>query len=422
MSRIDAEASVLGACLVDAQAYWRVADMLGPDDFTTGEYRDLWETIARLSRENVAPDFVTVGDRLSGLAMDLAGSTPGSANVQGYAKWVAAAATERRVQAAGQRIAKLRGEDVVGEAQRILATCQPRNSTAVRSIREFLRDTVATMQERCDATDALTGVETSLPWLDEMTSGWQRGDLIIVAARPSVGKTAFAIQSALHAASLGGPVFFASLEQSGSQITERAMAHLSGVSLQSIRQPKRIEEHEWPRITNAGADIDKLPIFIDETGALPFDSISARARQINASHRLSLIVIDYLQQIAPPRADKMADAIQVITRGLKALAKELAVPIILLSQLNREGAERPQLKHLRDSGAIEQDADVVIFLHRPEETNRELIELIIGKQRNGPIGHAFLHAAMDKMQFSETEERPVERVQTRGFGRARNAL
>src|SRR5690606_25615146 len=122
--------------------------------------------------------------------------------------------------------------------QRILATCQPRNSTAVRSIREFLRDTVATMQERCDATDALTGVETSLPWLDEMTSGWQRGDLIIVAARPSVGKTAFAIQSALHAASLGGPVFFASLEQSGSQITERAMAHLSGVSLQSIRQPK----------------------------------------------------------------------------------------------------------------------------------------------------------------------------------------
>lgn len=412
MNRVDAEAAVIGACLIDPQGYWRVADMLSADDFSTVDYRGIWEAIGRLCREGVVPDFVTVGEAYRAVPMSellqLANTTPGAANVRGYAKWVLEAAIARRINVAGQRIAKLTGPDTLGEAQRIIASCQPRAMSAVRTIRSFLQDSVQVMQQRCDATDILTGVQTSLEWLDEMTSGWQRGDLVIIAARPSVGKTALAIQCALHAAKVGHPVFFASLEQSGTQLAERAIAHCSGVSLQHITQPKRVEPEEWTRITNAGLDIENLPIQIDETGALTVESICARARQCNAEKRLGLIVIDYLTQITPPKAGTVAEAVQVITRTLKAMAKELSVPVILLSQLNRDGDDKPILKNLRDSGAIEQDADVVLFLHRPDPSKRELIELIIAKQRNGPCDSTYLHAAMDKMRFLPTEERPQQ--------------
>jgi replicative DNA helicase len=212
--------------------------------------------------------------------------------------------------AAGQRIAKLSGEDVLGEAQRILASCQPRTAAVIRSIGEFMRDSTVVMQARCDATDVITGVATSLDWLDENVSGWQRGDLIVVAARPSVGKTAFALQCAIHAANAGHPVFFASLEQSGTQIAERATAHISSVSLQHITQPKRMTDAEWDSLAIASKKLDAMPISIDESGALTAEAICARVRQVNAQRRLGLVVIDYLQQITPPRADKVADGIQ----------------------------------------------------------------------------------------------------------------
>lgn len=419
MSRIDAEAAVLGACLLDPQAYWRVADMLAADDFGAAEHRALWETVAELRKDGIDADFVTVGERrpeLGSLAVQLSNSTPGSSNVRGYAEWVLQAATERRVRAAGQRIAKLSGAEALAEAQRIMAACQPRSMSAVRSLRSFLKDSVALMQSRWDANEVLTGVATSLDWLDEQTAGWQRGDLIIVAARPSVGKTALAIQCSVHAAQLGHPVFFSSLEQSGSQIAERATAYVSNVSMQHILQPKRVEEHEWNALGDAQTKLAELPFLIDETGALTVEAICARARQANADKRLSLIVIDYLTQITPPKADKMADAIQMITRTLKALAKELSVPVILLSQLNRDGDDKPVLKNLRDSGAIEQDADVVVFLHRPDKEQRHLVEIIIAKQRNGPIGATYLHAAMDKMRFLPTDETPKPARPVRGFG------
>jgi replicative DNA helicase len=263
----------------------------------------------------------------------------------------------------------------------------------------------------------LTGVPTSLEWLDEQTAGWQRGDLVILAARPSLGKTALAIQAALHAAETGRSVLFFSLEQSGAQIAERAISHLSGVSMQAVLQPKRIEEHEWPKITAASARIDALPLLIDESGALTVDAICARSRQADASKRLGLIVIDYLTQIMPPKANTTADAVQQITRQLKALAKALNVSIILLSQLNRDGDGKPALKHLRDSGAIEQDADVVIFLHRPDESRRDLIELSIAKHRNGACDSTFLAAHMERMRFVQTDDRPAAKpANVRGFG------
>ena len=341
MSRIDAEAAVLGGCLIDKQAFWRVADILTADDFADADNRAIWETIAKLSRAGITPDFVTVGEALPSVRMSelagMANNTPGATNVRGYAEWIIQAATERRVQAAGQRIAKLRGADSVGEAQRIIGACVPRMAGAVKPIREFLRESVAQMQERCDATEALSGVPTGLAKLDEMTAGWQRGDLIILAARPSVGKTAFALQTALHAAQAGTPVLFMSLEMTGRQLSDRALSHLGRVSSVSIREPKRLDDAGWSKTLKAGEIIDKLPLLIDESSALTVDAIAARVRQTDATTRLGLVVIDYLTQITPPRAESTTEAIQAITRQLKALAKEIQVPIMLLSQLNREG-------------------------------------------------------------------------------------
>jgi replicative DNA helicase len=419
---LDAEVAVLGACLVDPQAYWRVADCVCGDDFGNPEHRKIWDSIAFVAKDGKDPDVFSVASLLPSSELrivEISNAPYSSKNVRTYAGLVAESATARRVVSAGQRIAKLSGKDVLAEAQRILASCQPKALSAVRPLRSFLQECQQLMQSRHDATDALTGVPTSLEWLDEMTSGFQRSDLVVIAARPSVGKTGFAIQAALHAASSGRPVFFASLEQSGVQIAERAVAHTAGVSLQRIMQPKRVEESEWPRIVNAMAELSGLPLQMDESGALSVEAISARARQCNADNRLGLIVIDYLQQIIPPKADKMADAIQHVTRALKALAKELAVPVILLSQLNRDGEDRPVLKNLRDSGAIEQDADLVLFLHRPDATQRDLIELIIGKQRNGPADvSTFLHGPGERMRFVPTDERPTPKTQVRGFGRA----
>lgn len=415
----NAELAVLGACLVDQSAYWKCADLVGAEDFALPAHASLWGAIAEQRIAGRDADAITIAELhpdLLKIAMDCANGAFTTSNVRLYAELVLGDAVQRRVNAAGQRIAKLAGQDTVGEAQRILAACQPRAAGAVRPMREYLREAMQVMQQRNDATEVLTGVPTSLPWLDEQTAGWQRGDLIIFAARPSVGKTALANQCAIHAARNSHPVFFASLEQSGVQLAERAIAYVGDLLLATIMQPKRAGEEDWTRITHATGELSKLPMQIDETGALTVEAICARARQTNADKRLGLIVIDYLTQITPPKANTTAEAIQIVTRTLKALAKELAVPIILLSQLNREGAERPQLKHLRDSGAIEQDADVVVFLHRPNESRRDLIELIIAKHRNGACDHTYLAAHMDRMRFVETNERPVQAApKVRGF-------
>jgi replicative DNA helicase len=405
----NAELAVLGACLVDQSAYWKCADLIGPDDFALPAHCSLWNAIAEQRKAGRDADFITIAEQhpdLTAIATSASNGAFATTNVRLYAELVLSDAVQRRVNAAGLRIAKLVGEDSMGEAQKILGACQPQAGGAAKPIREYLRESVRMMQERCEATEVLTGVATSLPWLDEQTAGWQRGDLVILAARPSVGKTALALQFALHAAQVGHPIFFASLEQSGAQIADRSLAHLSGVSLQHILQPKRVEEWEWPKISAAGAILEKLPLYVDESAAVKVEAISARARQLNATKRLGLIVIDYLTQIMPPRADKVADAIQTITRAIKALAKELGVPVILLSQLNRDGAEKPKLTHLRDSGAIEQDADAVLFLHRPDDSNRELVELTIAKHRNGPCDSTYLAAHMDIMKFSETQDVP----------------
>ena len=403
--QLDPEGAVLGAVLLDGAAFWRVSDLIDADDFTRPEHRALWGVLADLSRQNVPIDTLTIGEyapQLLGLAADLVATTPSAANVCAYADLVADAATLRRVRNAGQRIAKLDGTQALGEAQSILQACAPRQLGTIKHAREFLRESQARMQTRVEAASELIGVPSGIPKLDAATGGWERGDLVILAARPSVGKTAVSLQWALHAAAPDSAVLYISLEMAGSHLADRALAHLSGVHHDYVRRPKLMPDADWPLIADAASKLAKMPLRIDDCSAPTVDQLCARIRQAHAAQPLTLVVIDYLSQITPPKANSTNDAIQIITRQIKALAKQLRVPIILLCQLNRDIGGRPKLANLRDSGAIEQDADIVIFMHRPDDAKRERLELLIAKNRNGPLDEIQLYANLRCQRFAET--------------------
>lgn len=421
----DSERALVGAVLLDADAYWRTADVVKGDDFGDRDLRELWEVTAGIIRAGGQSDAVTVGDavpRLAVLASEIASSTPSAANARAYAAIVARRATERRVKQAGQRIAALgASDDMVGEAQRILATCVPSQGSGIRRFGEVFRSAMKGLLQRAEAEGDLTGLPTGYETLDELTGGWQPADLVIVAARPSVGKTAFALQSALTPVAAGTPVLFFSLEMSGEQLSDRATAHIGGVNALHLRTPSKMEEDEWGKITATGANVDAMPLLICDDSGVTVEAICARARQQNMTERLGMVVIDYLTYIQPPKAETVAEGIQHITRMLKSLAKELKIPVVLLSQLNRDGDDEPTLKHLRGSGAIEQDADVVIFLHRPNKENRELVKVTVAKQRSGPLGDFHLMAKMDKMRFYPTEWVAPVRQERPSFGKRRES-
>lgn len=408
----DPESAVLSCIIADPDAYWRIADLVAAEDFQSPKLRALWKLAVDLIRAGKPADAVSIGDVDNDLgmeALDISRSAIGTPrNVRTYAELISRRAVERRVKQAGQRIAMLSGEDALAEAQRILAACAPQNVSSVGTLAEFSSKAMRGIVDRSGAETEMTGVPTSYAALDDLTGGWQRDDLIVVAARPSVGKTAFALQAALSAAKSGTPTMFVSLEMSGKQLADRALSHTGGVNSLHIRDSKKLEDWEWPELNRAHQVHADYPFHIDESGNATVEAICARIRQVNAADRLGLVVIDYLTYIRPPKADKMADAIQEVTRSLKGLAKELHVPVILLSQLNRDGEQEPVLRNLRDSGAIEQDADVVIFLHRPDPKDRDLIKVIVGKQRNGPLGDFYLRADMTRMRFDRTEYEPVE--------------
>lgn len=428
MSRqdFDAESAVIACLLRDSAAYWRVTDVITADDFRQVDLRALWNVIEGEVRAGRPTDAVTIGDiepSLGVLAVEISSRTAGSVpHVRTYAELMSRKALERKVKQAGQRIAQLQGEDTLGEAQRILGACTPRGGSSIGTLGEFVRKSLAGIVERGQADAQITGVATGFAPLDELTGGWQRTDLIIVAARPSVGKTAFALQTAIAAAQADVPVMFVSLEMNGTQLADRAIAHLTGVNALHIRNPKEMEGEEWDRLPSAKAIAEALPLRIDESLAATVDAIAARVRQVDAEQRLGLVVIDYLTYIQPPKAENTTEAIQAITRMLKSMAKELNLPVMLLSQLNRDGDDEPELKHLRGSGAIEQDADVVLFLHRPDKSNRELVKVKVAKQRNGPLGDFHLSADMARMRFTPTHySKPMAefKPRSRGFGNQR---
>ncbi|MDZ3822369.1 MAG: replicative DNA helicase [Pseudoxanthomonas sp.] len=414
---IEAEQAVLGGLMLSGQAWDRVADKIGEEDFYRREHRLIFRAIGELSARNQPCDAVTLGEWFeangnvgdvggAGYVVELANATPSAANIEAYAAIVREKSVLRQLIDAGTRIASDGFQpgarpvaELIEEAEKQvfrIAESGSRGSRQFVSVKEAAREALEMLQQRYHSDSSITGLATGFTDFDNMTAGLQAGDLVILAARPSMGKTALAVNMAEYAAIRERkPVAIFSMEMSAVQLTFRLLSSLGRINQQALRTG-RLADEDWPRVTSAMTLLADARIFIDDTPGLSPTELRARARRLKRSHDLGLIVVDYLQLMSVPgNKENRATEISEISRSLKALAKELGVPVIALSQLNRSLEQRhdkrPQMSDLRESGAIEQDADVIVFIYRDEYYNKEsteqgIAEVIIGKQRNGPTG------------------------------------
>ncbi len=419
---VEAEQAVLGGLMLDNRAYDAIADRLVAEDFYRRDHQLIYEAIADLASRGEPFDAVTLSERLErgGIAEQTGGlvylaglvrDTPSAANIRAYADAVRERSTLRRLIQVGGEIASSAYEpagreagEILDEAERrVFEIAESRNKTGSGFV--ALKEEVGRVIDHIDMLaqnpGALTGVSTGFNKLDEMTAGLQKGDLIIVAGRPSMGKTTFCLNVAENAAF--GPkqarVGVFSMEMSREQLAFRMVSSLGMVD-QSRLRTGQLGDEDWSRINTAISMMKSSHIYIDDTPALTPTEVRARARRLKREHGLDMIVLDYLQlmQVAGTKENR-ATEISEISRSLKALAKELSVPVIALSQLNRSVEQRtdkkPVMSDLRESGAIEQDADVIMMIYREEvydqNTPRKgIADIIITKQRNGPVGEVQL--------------------------------
>ncbi len=414
---LEAEQSVLGGLMLDNRAWELIADVVNEQDFYRHDHQLIFRAIAALSADDKPYDVVTISDwleqrgeldNIGGLAYLglLANETPTAVNIKAYAEIVREYSILRNLIRVGHEIADSAyhadgrtSKELLDEAERRvfeIAEAGAGNQKGFEDIQKLLASAITRVQELCKSDEAITGIPTGFTQFDEMTSGLQRSDLIIVAGRPSMGKTSFAMNLAEHAAVSGDrTVAVFSMEMPGDQLALRMMSSLGRVDQHNLRTGK-LTDPDWPRITSAAQLLSRARLFIDDTPALTPTELRARARRLKREHGLDLIVIDYLQlmQIGG-NTENRATEISEISRSLKALAKELDVPVIALSQLNRSVEQRPDkrpvMSDLRESGGIEQDADVILFIYRdevynPDSTDKGTAEILIRKQRNGPIG------------------------------------
>ncbi|MBO9663060.1 replicative DNA helicase [Dokdonella sp.] len=414
---IEAEQAVLGGLMLAPDSWDRVADRLVEDDFYRRDHRLIFRAIGDLSSKSMPYDAVTLGEWFqsqnlselvggSAYVIELANSTPSAANITAYADIVREKSVLRQLIDAGTEIAGDAFQPEGRSSQELLETAEQkvfhiaeagaRGRKGFVSMRSAVKEAFQILHHRYENRGAVTGLPTGFIDLDEMTAGLQPSDLIIVAARPSMGKTAFSVNMAENAAMrTKKAVAIFSMEMSASQLAFRLISSMGRIDARHLRTGDLAEE-EWPRVTNAITLLSEAKIFIDDTPALSPSELRARARRLKREHDLGLIVIDYLQLMqVPGTKENRATEISEISRSLKALAKELNIPVIALSQLNRSLEQRtdkrPVMADLRESGAIEQDADVIMFIYRdeyynPESGEKGVAEIIIGKQRNGPTG------------------------------------
>jgi replicative DNA helicase len=416
---VEAEQSVIGGLLLENEALDKVADILTANDFYRHDHKAIFQHIAKLIEHNRPADIVTVAESLESTAElsgiggiaylgALAHSTPTAANIRRYAEIVHERAVMRQLVVVGSGIAESAYAPNGRDAQQLLDEAEAkifqiaeggkRSSQGFVDIKVLLpqvADRIDQLFSRDNPSD-VTGVPTGFADLDSMTSGMQGGDLIIVAGRPSMGKTALSLSFVMSAASFDYTVGFVSLEMGAEQISLRLLSSCARVRLASLRSAQ-LSAEDWSSITSAAAKLARKKIFIDDTASQTVSDIRTKARKLKIEHNIKLLVIDYLQLISPTKKhDSRQQEVSEISRSLKILAKDLGIPIIALSQLSR-GVEsridkRPLLSDLRDSGAIEQDADLIMFLYRDsvynagEQSHEGTAEIILGKQRNGPTG------------------------------------
>jgi replicative DNA helicase len=414
---IEAERSILGAILLENSLLNQAVELLKPDDFYLANHRLIFEQMLSLSEKARAIDFLTLTEELENaghletlggrsFVSSLIDGVPKLSNLEYYARIVREKATLRRLIKRGHEIINS-CYDQQDDVDQILDTAEKaifdlaeeKIRTGFQPISEIAKQALQKIEIASKRKSMVTGIPTGYTKFDELTSGLQQSDLVIIAARPSMGKTAFCLNIATYAAIVDKlKVGLFSLEMSSEQLLLRILCSEAHIDSQKLRTGKYLSKEEWTKITRTLGELSKAKIFIDDTAGISLLEMRAKARRLKAEFGLDLLIVDYMQLMSggKERYENRQQEISTISRGLKGLAKELNIPVVALSQLSRApeqrtGDHRPQLSDLRESGSIEQDADVVLFIFReekykPTEDNRGIAEIIIGKQRNGPTG------------------------------------
>lgn len=431
---VQAESSLLGSVLLDQDAMTKVADTVSVGDFYESRHNQIFEAMVHLYEQRKPIDVLTLTNKLedsgqleevggAAYLTELSNSVPSAAHVSYYAEIVAQKSTMRRLIQAAQSITELGFSEseevdaVLDRAEQLLyEVSEHKTGQGYRAIGDVLNESFDRLEELNKNSASLRGVPSGFSELDNKLAGMQNSDLIVLAARPSMGKTSFALNVAHHvAAKEGVPVAIFSLEMSQEQLVDRMLSAEAGVDAWKLRTGK-LDDDDFARIGDAMGALSEAPIFIDDTPMSNVMEVRTKARRIQNEHGLGLIVIDYLQLMSGQGkySDNRVQEVSEISRGLKGLARELNVPVLALSQLSRTVEQRspqiPQLADLRESGSIEQDADVVLFLYRedryqPDTERQQLADLLIRKHRNGPIGEVELYFHEDRTQFRQTVQK-----------------
>ncbi len=433
---IEAEQSVLGAVLLDNSALTTSLELLVNDDFYKDSHRRIFAAMIELFEKNEPIDIITLTDHLkrkndletvggTSYLTALVSFVPTAANIRYHCKIVREKAMMRGLLRSVTDIAsnvydgELDAEELMDFAERtVFDLSERRIKASFVTLKEVIKDSFQMIEHLYDRKETITGVPSGFKELDELTTGFQRSDLIIVGGRPSMGKTAFSLNIAQHVGvNINEPVAIFSLEMSKEQLAFRMLCSEAMVDSNSIRKGF-IKKDDWHNLTSAASKLAGSPIFIDDSSGMTVLEMRAKARRLKAEHGLSLVIVDYLQLMrGRGNVERRDQEISEISRSLKGLAKELRVPVIALSQLNRGvetrgGTKKPTLADLRESGAIEQDADVIIFLYRDEVYNKDnpdnknKAEIIVAKQRNGPtdsITLSFLSHCTRFMDYTDRE-------------------
>jgi replicative DNA helicase len=406
---VEAEQAVLGGLMLEGAAWDQVADRITATDFYRHDHSLIFQSIAKLASQNRPIDVITVSEFYEDLAYlgSLAKNTPSASNIIAYADIVKEKALLRKLIQVGEEIAELGfntknsiAKELVDEAERkVFAIAEQRSLSkhGIKNIAEVLTTTLARVEELSESTSPITGTSCGFNDFDKLTSGLQAADLVIIAGRPSMGKTTFAMNIAEYVSMKSDkPVLIFSMEMPAEQLAMRMLSSLARIELQRIRNGQ-LNDEDWPRLSAAIAMMASKKMFIDDSGSLSPIEVRSRARRLAREQgELGLVVVDYLQLMrVPGNSEHRAAEISEISRSLKSLARELDVPVVALSQLNRSLEQRtdrrPIMSDLRESGAIEQDADLITFIYRDEMYNKDspdkgIAEVIIAKQRNGPTG------------------------------------
>lgn len=424
---ISAEQAVLGGVMLEATAFDDIADVLREDDFYRYDHRIIFRAVADLSENNQPTDVVTVAEWLEKNELldeaplsyvgTLAKDAPGAANIRAYADIVRDRAVLRRLITAGNDIAGKafapEGKataDVLEAAQAAILDVERPTGKGPQKLVNGFSGWIEELDRRMEAGGDLVGLSTGFIDLDRQTLGLEPGDMWVLAARPSQGKTTCVMNMLEHIAGQGKAVLFFSLEMPEKQLLTRTIASLGKLDSNRLRMGQLTDE-EWQRVTAAGVKVKDMPLYVDDQSGLTITEMRARARRMKRQHDIAVIAVDYLQ-LVEQSAENRTNEITKISRGLKALAKDLDVPVIALSQLNRSlesrHNKRPVMSDLRESGAIEQDADVIAFLYRESQYDKHcefdyVAELDIAKQRNGPTGTILLHYNGANMRFDNLD-------------------